>query len=141
MKVWNGSSWINPTALKVWNGSSWVSATGKIWNGSSWVTFFSPVTFSPVGSLIFNERPTLEDVATETTAQITITASSSVTWNWTGSGGSVGFPATVSVVNGGSASSIQFSLPWNGNFTTSAAFEVEAANRYWRVELQMETYD
>ena len=48
IRVYNGSSWVQPSRMYVWNGSSWVdygtndsdntrSAYG--WNGSSWVRF------------------------------------------------------------------------------------------------------
>lgn len=46
MRVWNGSSWVQPSRMYVWNGSSWVdfgtndsdnTRTLYVWNGSSWV--------------------------------------------------------------------------------------------------------
>lgn len=37
-KVWNGTSWITPTARRVWNGSAWVPIFDiASWNGTSWV--------------------------------------------------------------------------------------------------------
>lgn len=46
IRVWNGSSWVQPSRMYVWNGSSWVdfgenggtnTRTLNVWNGSSWV--------------------------------------------------------------------------------------------------------
>lgn len=46
IRVWNGSSWVQPSRMYVWNGSSWVdfgtndsdnTRTLYIWDGSSWV--------------------------------------------------------------------------------------------------------
>lgn len=46
IRVWNGSSWVQPSRMYVWNGSSWVdfgtndssnTRTLYVWNGSSWV--------------------------------------------------------------------------------------------------------
>jgi len=99
------------------------------------------VTFSPVGSLTFIDRPILENIGYEAQAEITITASSSVVWNWTQEGGTGAFPAGVTVANGGSNSIIRFYFPWNGSSPRQVAWEVNAGGYYWRVELLHETFD
>lgn len=46
IRVWNGSSWAQPSRIRVWNGSSWQDYGANdstntnsiyVWNGSSWV--------------------------------------------------------------------------------------------------------
>lgn len=36
--VWNGSTWLNPSAFRVWNGTEWRLITDtRIWTGSLWL--------------------------------------------------------------------------------------------------------
>lgn len=46
IRVWNGSSWIQPSQMRIWNGSGWTdlgandssnTTSFNVWNGSSWV--------------------------------------------------------------------------------------------------------
>jgi hypothetical protein len=81
----------------------------------------------------------LSDSQYNTNASVTINASASVVWNWnvTGAG-------EATVVNGGSASSITFTLPYSG-FSYDSFFLVSASNgvetKYWEVYLESLTFD
>lgn len=136
-------------AVKYWNGSSWVGSQDfgavKMWNGSTWqVVGIRPyqdiplVTFSPDGGAT-SPGTYLSDTQYNTAASITINASASVVWNWsvTGSG-------QATVVNGGSASSITFTLPYAG-YSYDSFFLVNASTgaetKYWEVYLESLTFD
>ena len=136
-------------AVKYWNGSSWVGSQDfgavKMWNGSTWqVVGIRPyadvalTTFSPDGGAT-SPGTYLSDSQYNTNASVTINASASVVWNWnvTGAG-------EATVVNGGSASSITFTLPYSG-FSYDSFFLVSASNgsetKYWEVYLESLTFD
>jgi len=95
-------------------------------------------TFTPDGTTDVN-YPTVIYNYGSTGTSATISASSAVTWIWTRNGSA----GSASVANGGSASSITFSLAkttavwrltyWNVNVT------VNGVTKYWQVELEVGT--
>jgi len=139
-------------AVKYWNGSSWVGSQDfgavKIWNGSAWqgvgIRPYADVvltTFSPDGGAT-SPGTYLSDSQYATMASVTISASASVVWNWTIGGGA----GQSSVLNGGSASSIQFYLPYTGfGGSSDSFFLVNASNgvetKYWEVYLEVISFD
>jgi hypothetical protein len=137
-------------AVKYWNGSSWVGSQDfgdvKIWNGSAWQVVgirpyadFALTTFSPDGGASY-PGTLLTDSQYASMASVTISASASVVWNWTIGGGA----GQTSVANGGSASSIQFYLPYTG-FAADSFFLVNASTgaetKYWEVYLEIQSFD
>ena len=143
-------TFLSAKAVKYWNGSSWVGSQDfgdvKMWNGSTWqgvgIRPYADValtTFSPDGGASA-PGTYLSDSQYSSMASVTISASASVVWNWTIGGGA----GQATVANGGSASSIQFYLPYTG-FTADSFFLVNAstgaANKYWEVYLESLTFD
>ena len=142
-------TFLSAKAVKYWNGSSWVGSGDfggvKMWNGSTWqyvgIRPYADValtTFSPDGGASA-PGTYLSDSQYSTSAGVSISASASVVWNWTVTGSGI-----ASVANGGSASSIDFVLPYVG-FTTDSTFLVSAstgaANKYWEVYLEVINFD
>ncbi len=132
-------------AVKYWNGSSWVGSQDfgdiKMWNGSAWQAVgIRPyadvplVTFSPDGGT--SGSPTyLSDSQYSTQATVTISASSSVVWNYTGGDGFNGY---ASIGSGGSGSSITFFAAYTGGYNNQQ-FNVSASTgaetKYWFIDL------
>ena len=135
-------TFLSAKAVKYWNGSSWVGSGDfggvKMWNGSTWqyvgirpYADVALVTFSPAGGTI--SSPTFDTAeAYGSQAGYTITASSSVVWNWT----SNDFNGYASVGSGGSASSIELIAAYTGGFNEQT-FNVSASNgaetKYWTI--------
>lgn len=97
----------------------------------------SAVTFTPAGGLSSASPVMLSDwTAGGSSASVTIQSLPSAIWSWTRSGSTAG---TASVVNGGTALSIRFSLPNNGYTIRQTNWNVSATaggiTRYWSVEL------
>ena len=143
-------TFLSAKAVKYWNGSSWVGSQDfgavKMWNGSTWqVVGIRPyadvalTTFSPDGGASY-PGTYLSDSQYNTGASITINASASVVWNWSADNSNGG----ASVVNGGSASSITFTLSYAG-YSYDTSFVVNASNgaetKYWEVYLESLTFD
>ncbi len=143
---------LSAKAVKYWDGSSWVGSQDfgaiKMWNGSEWqyvgirpYADVALVTFEPDGGP--DGSPTfLSDVQFGIQASITINASSSVVWNW--SGGDGGFDSSVSVSSGGSSTSITFSAAYTGGYNQQD-FNVSASDgaetKYWNVSLVSQGFD
>ena len=142
-------AFLSAKAVKYWNGSSWVGSGDfgdvKMWNGSTWqyvgIRPYADValtTFSPDGGASA-PGTYLSDSQYSTSAGVSISASASVVWNWTVTGS-----GQASVANGGSASSIDFVLPYVG-FSYDSFFLVSAstgaANKYWEVYLEVISFD
>ena len=143
-------TFLSAKPVKYWNGSSWVGSGDfgavKMWNGSTWqyvgirpYADVALVTFSPAGGT--SGSPTeLYDTQYNTFASVTITASSSVVWTYTGGDGYNGY-ATVG--SGGSASSITFYAADTGGFNEQT-FNVSASNgaetKYWLVGLSSDSF-
>lgn len=137
-------------AVKYWNGSSWVGSQDfgavKMWNGSSWqYVGIRPyqdiplVTFSPDGGT--SGSPTyLSDNQYSTQATVTISASSSVVWTYTGGDGFNGY---ASFGSGGSGSSITFFAAYTGGYNNQQ-FNVSASNgattKYWFIDLTSDSF-
>ena len=97
----------------------------------------SSVTFTPEGGLSSASPVMLSDWAGGgAAASVRIQCSPSAVWSWTKIGSTAGI---TSVVNGGSATSILFSLPNNGYTIRQTNWNVSATaggiTRYWSVEL------
>lgn len=143
---------LSAKAVKYWDGSSWVGSQDfgaiKMWNGSEWqyvgirpYADVALVTFEPDGGTIGS--PTfLSDIQFGMQATITINASSSVVWTW--SGGDGGFDSSVSVSSGGSSTSITFSAAYTGGYNQQD-FNVSASDgaetKYWNVSLVSQGFD
>ena len=100
----------------------------------------SNVSFSPVGGTSAGTAQALSDLTTYPgTASVTITCNQSATWTWTRSG-SFG---NASVTNGGTGTSITFSMSSSNTAFRSTVYTVSATaggvTRYWSVQLQTET--
>jgi hypothetical protein len=137
-------------AVKYWNGSSWVGSQDfgnvKLWNGSTWQTVgirpyadIPLVTFSPDGGT--SGSPTyLADYQNDAAAAVTISASSSVVWNYSGGDGFNGY---ATVASGSSASSITFYALDTGGFNEQI-FNVSASTgaetKYWYVTVTSEAF-
>lgn len=135
--------------VKYWNGSSWVGSQDfgaiKIWNGSSWqyvgvrpYADVALVTFSPAGGT--QASPTLDYAAAAgAEASYTITASSSVVWNYTNTDGN----GYASVASGGSSASIELVAGYTGGYNQQI-FEVSASNgaetKYWTITVESEGF-
>jgi len=97
----------------------------------------SSVTFTPAGGLSSASPVMLSDwTAGGANASVTIQCSPSAVWSWTRTGSSAGI---ASVVNGGAAASIMFTLPNNGYTIRQTNWNISATaggiTRYWSVEL------
>ena len=118
----------------MWNGSTWQYVGIRPYADVALVTFSPDGGASAPGTL-------LSDSQYLSSASVTISASASVVWNWTvtGYGG-----VTASVVNGGSGSSITFTLPYSGS-SSDSTFLVEAStgavDKYWEVYLEVISFD
>jgi hypothetical protein len=134
-------TFLSAKPVKYWNGSSWVGSGDfgavKMWNGSTWqyvgirpYADVALVTFNPAGGTA--SSPTY-DTATNYAfqASYTITASSSVVWNWSGGDGFNGY---ASISSGASASSIDLIAAYTGGYNEQV-FNVSASNgaetKYW----------
>jgi hypothetical protein len=142
-------TFLSAKAVKYWNGSSWVGSQDfgavKMWNGSTWqVVGIRPyadvalVTFSPDGGT--SGSPTFDTAVNYGfQASYTITASSSVVWNWTSSD----FNGYASVSSGGSASSIELIAGYTGGYNEQQ-FNVSASNgaetKYWSITVTSEGF-
>jgi hypothetical protein len=143
-------TFLSAKAVKYWNGSSWVGSGDfgavKMWNGSTWqyvgirpAADVALVTFSPAGGTI--SSPTFDTAeAYGSQAGYTITASSSVVWNWT----SNDFNGYASVGSGGSASSIELIAAYTGGFNEQT-FNVSASNgaetKYWVITVTSYSFE
>ena len=143
-------TFLSAKAVKYWNGSSWVGSGDfggvKMWNGSTWqyvgirpYADVALVTFSPDGGT--SGSPTaLSDYQYETFASVTITASSSVVWTYTGGDGFNGY---ANFASGGSGASITFYAGDTGGYNFQE-FNVSASNgaetKYWIVSLTSEGF-
>jgi hypothetical protein len=117
-----------------------------MWNGTAWqyvgIRPYADValtTFSPDGDASY-PGTYLSDSQYASMASITISASASVVWNWTIGGGA----GQSTVLNGGSASSIQFYLPYTGVAADSFFFvnaSTGAETKYWEVYLEITSFD
>lgn len=112
-----------------------VPASGTI----SMSKFFgtSDVSFSPNGGTSAGTAVALNDFGS-LYASVTITCNQSATWNWSNYAGSGG---SVSVANGGSATSITFSISTTEfGGTKDASYTVSATaagvTRYWTVTVE-----
>lgn len=135
--------------VKYWNGSSWVSSRDfgavKMWNGSSWqyvrvrpYADVALVTFTPAGGTV--SSPTFDTAINYgAAASYTITASSSVVWNWT----TTDFNGYASVASGGSASSIELVAGYTGGYNEQT-FNVSASDgaetKYWTISVISEGF-
>lgn len=139
-----------PRPVKYWTGSAWVSSNDfgnvKMWNGSIWrhvgvrpYADIPLVTFNPAGGT-FGSPTLLDDYAYDTFASVTITASSSVVWTYTGGNGVNGY---ANFASGGSGSSITFYASATGGYN-SHVFNVSASNnsetKYWTVTVTSDTF-
>ncbi len=138
-------------AVKYWNGSSWVGSGDfgavKMWNGSTWqyvgIRPYADValtTFSPAGGT--SGSPTsLSDYQYSTQATVTITASSSVVWTYSGGDGFNGF---ASIGSGSSAASITFYASFTNGYNNQQ-FNVSASNgsetKYWFIDLTSDSFN
>jgi hypothetical protein len=143
-------TFLSAKAVKYWNGSSWVGSGDfgavKMWNGSTWqyvgirpAADVALVTFSPAGGTI--SSPTFDTAeAYGSQAGYTITASSSVVWNWT----SNDFNGYASVGSGGSASSIELIAAYTGGFNEQT-FNVSASDgaetKYWVITVTSYSFE
>lgn len=117
-----------------------------MWNGSTWqyvgirpAADVALVTFNPAGGTISD--PTFDTAeAYGSQAGYTITASSSVVWNWT----SNDFNGYASVGSGGSASSIQLIAAYTGGFNEQT-FDVSASDgaetKYWVITVTSYSFE
>jgi hypothetical protein len=98
----------------------------------------SSLTFSPDGSTNSGNPTGIYNYGSSNTSA-TITASSAVTWNWTRNGSA----GSASVANGGSASSITFSLSRSTAVYRltywSVSVTANGVTKYWTVELEVGT--
>lgn len=138
-------------AVKYWNGSSWVGSQDfgavKMWNGSTWqyvgirpYADIPLVTFSPDGGT--SGSPTyLSDNQYNADAVVTITASSSVVWTYTGGNGTTGY---ANFGSGGSGSSITFRAVFTNGYNNHQ-FNVSASDgattKYWFVDLTSDSFN
>jgi hypothetical protein len=142
-------TFLSAKAVKYWNGSSWVGSQDfgavKMWNGSTWqgvgirpYADVALVTFSPDGGT--SGSPTgLEDYQNDAAAAVTITASSSVVWTWSGGDGFNGY---ATVASGSSASSISFYASDTGGYNQqefSVSASTGAETKYWYVTVISES--
>lgn len=143
-------AFLSAKAVKYWNGSSWVGSQDfgavKMWNGSTWqyvgvrpAADVALVTFSPDGGTV--SSPTFDTgIAYGSQAGYTITASSSVVWNWT----TTDFNGYASVSSGGSASSIELVAAYTGGYNEQT-FNVSASNgaetKYWVITVISESFE
>jgi hypothetical protein len=115
-----------------------------MWNGSTWqyvgirpYADVALVTFSPDGGTS-GSPAYLTDYQVGFTASVTINASSSVVWTYTGGDGFSGY---ASVASGGSASSITFYAEMTSGYN-GQQFSVSASNgaetKYWYVDIASE---
>lgn len=143
-------TFISAKPVKYWNGSSWVGSQDfgavKMWNGTAWqYVGVRPymdvllVTFSPAGGTV--GAPTgLSDYQVGMAAAVTISASSSVVWNYTGGDGFNGY---ASIASGTSATSITFYADYTGSInyqTFSASASNGAETKYWAIDLSSEGF-
>jgi len=93
-------------------------------------------TWSPNGGTSAGAPVVLSDETSGSPATVTITCSQSAVWNWTRTGSTAG---TANVSNGGSSTSITFTLPNPTSTPRVSVFTVNSVaggvTRYWRVEL------
>lgn len=143
-------TFVSAKPVKYWNGSSWVGSQDfgnvKMWNGSTWQTVgirpyadVALTTFSPDGGTV--SSPTYDTAINYGfQADYTITASSSVIWNWSGGDGFNGY---ASVGSGGSAASITFTASYTGGYNEQT-FYVSASNgaetKYWTLSVISEGF-
>ena len=141
-------TFISAKPVKYWDGSAWQSSQDfgytKMWNGSEWrIVGIRPyadiplVTFDPDGGT--SGSPTfLSDYQFGFSASVTITASSSVVWDYAGGDGINGY---ASISSGASASSITFYAELTGGYNRQE-FNVSASTgaetKYWYVDLVAE---
>ena len=144
-------TFLSAKAVKYWNGSSWVGSGDfggvKMWNGSTWqyvgIRPYADValtTFSPDGGT--SGSPTeLTDYQYENQATVTITASSSVVWTYSGGDGYNGF---ANFASGGSGSSITFyaaDLGYYNNQQFNVSASDGATTKYWFIDLTSDSFD
>lgn len=137
-------------AVKYWNGSSWVGSQDfgavKMWNGSTWqyvgirpYADIALVTFSPAGGTI-GSPTSLSDYQYGIDAVVTITASSSVVWTYTGGDGFIGY---ANFGSGGSGSSITFRAAFTNGYNNQQ-FNVSASDgaetKYWFIDLTSDSF-
>jgi len=126
-----------PSSTSGVNGA--VPASGTI----SMSKFFgtSDVSFSPNGGTSAGTAVALSNTG-NLYASVTITCNQSATWNWSNY---AGFGGSVSVANGGSSTSITFSISTtefggtkNASYTVSAT--AAGVTRYWDVTVTAEDF-
>jgi len=144
-------TFLSAKPVKYWNGSSWVGSGDfgavKMWNGSTWqyvgirpYADVALVTFSPDGGT--SGSPTeLSDYQYNTQATVTITASSSVVWTYSGGDGYNGY---ANFASGGSGSSITFFAAFTNGYNNQQ-FNVSASNgattKYWFIDLTSDSFN
>lgn len=142
-------TFISAKPVKYWDGSAWQSSQDfgytKMWDGSQWrfvdvrpYADVALVTFDPAGGTIGSPTE-LSDSQFNTDASVTINASSSVVWNYTGGDGVNGY---ASVASGGSSSSITFFAVFTNGYNYHQ-FNVSASDgaetKYWLVTVLSDT--
>jgi hypothetical protein len=143
-------TFISAKPVKYWNGSSWTGSGDfgavKMWNGSAWqyvgIRPYADValtTFSPDGGTVGSPTE-LTDYQYQTQATVTITASSSVVWTYTGGDGVNGY---ANFGSGGSGSSITFFAAFTNGYNNQQ-FNVSASNgattKYWFIDLTSDSF-
>lgn len=144
-------TFLSAKPVKYWNGSSWVGSQDfgavKMWNGSTWqyvgIRPYADVvltTFSPDGGTV--SSPTYDTAINYgMQAYYTITASSSVVWNWSGGDGFNGY---ASISSGSSATSITFTAVYITDGYNEQVFNVSASNgaetKYWNITVISEGF-
>lgn len=115
------------------------SVTGTIvYTGNVAITVSrdAATTYTPAGGTSASPVA-LSDYQLDGPASVTITASASAVWNWTETVGTLG---TCNVANGGSATSITFTL--NNGATAGqildSGFSCNSGGKYWTITLQTE---
>jgi hypothetical protein len=136
--------------VKYWNGSTWAESQDfgniKMWNGTTWqhvgirpYADVPLVTFSPDGGTS-GSPAYLSDLQYSTQATVTISASSSVVWTYTGGDGVNGY---ANFGSGGSGSSITFFAAYTGGYNNqqfNVSASTGATTKYWFIDLTSDSF-
>ena len=117
------------------------STSGAVLATTGTITINDNVIFTPDGGASSSTRVYLSDEDVETTVSITVSCNQTAVWNWTRTVLIGLYNAVPNVANGGSATSITFTIP-GALATRSATWSLQGTaggvTRYWTVYLFME---
>ena len=88
IKRWNGTAWVNVSAVKRWDGTAWLNVSAvKRWNGTAWVDIplgpnppLPPPGVNLILPSMFNTTPVILDITPNPTNDYPVGA---ITYGWT----------------------------------------------------------